>query len=83
MKVVAYITKCVPVIVEIDDKWKKMERWANEPTCEELDDYHDDNIDEFEEEVNKALETIGESSHKLHSIDTINGGLIMEDLQEY
>lgn len=28
MKVVAYITKSIPVIVEIDDKWKKMERWG-------------------------------------------------------
>ena len=76
MKVVAYITKCVPVIVEIDDKWKKMERLANEPTCEELDDYHDDNIDEFEEEVDKALETIGESGYDITSVHSAAGNEI-------
>lgn len=76
MKVVAYITKCIPVIVEIDDKWKKMERWANEPTCEELDDYHDDNIDEFEEEVDKALETIGESGYDIATVRTSAGNEI-------
>ena len=76
MKVVAYITKCVPVTVEIDDKWKKMERWANEPTCEELDDYHDDNIDEFEEEVDKALEVIGESGYDIATVYTSAGNEI-------
>lgn len=76
MKVVAYITKCVPVEVEVDDKWKKMERWANEPTCEELDDYHDDNIDEFEEEVDKALETIGESGYDIATVYTSAGNEI-------
>lgn len=76
MKVVAYITKCVPVEVEVDDKWKKMERWANEPACEELDDYHDDNIDEFEEEVDKALETIGESGYDIATVYTSAGNEI-------
>lgn len=76
MKVVAYITKYVPVIVEIDNKWKPMERWANEPTCEELDDYHDDNIDEFEEEVDKALETIGESGYDIASVHSVAGNEI-------
>lgn len=76
MEVVAYITKCVPVIVEIDDKWKKMERWADESTCEELDDYHDDNIDEFEEEVDKALETIGESGYDIATVYTSAGNEI-------
>lgn len=76
MKVVAYITKSIPVIVEIDDKWKKMERWANESTCEELDDYHDDNIDEFEEEVDKALEKIGESGYDIATVHTSAGNEI-------
>lgn len=76
MKVVAYITKCVPVTVEIDDKWEKMERWADESTCEELDDYHDDNIDEFEEEVDKALETIGESGYDIATVHTSAGNEI-------
>lgn len=79
MKVVVYITKCIPVIVEIDDKWKKMERWANEPTCEELDDYHDDNIDEFEEEVDKALETIGESGYDIATVHTSAGNEIFKN----
>lgn len=79
MKVVAYITKCVPVIVEIDDKWKKMERWANEPTCEELDDYHDDNIDEFEEEVDKALKTIGENGYDIATVHTSAGNEIFKN----
>ena len=76
MEVIAYITKCIPVTVEIDDKWKKMERWADEPTCEELDDYHDDNIDEFEEEVDKALETIGESGYDIATVYTSAGNEI-------
>lgn len=54
-------------------------RWkdgANEPTCEELDDYHDDNIDEFEEEVDKALEKIGESGYDIATVHTSAGNEI-------
>ena len=76
MKVIVYVTKCVPIKVEIDDKWKPMERWANESTCEELDDYHDDNIDEFEEEVDKALETISEGGYDLAAVYTLTGNEI-------
>lgn len=53
-----------------------MERWANEPTCEELDDYHDDNIDESEEEVDKALEKIGESGYDIATVHTSAGNEI-------
>lgn len=87
MKVVAYVEKIVPVEVEIDDKWKPMEDYGDIPWGEllsdDLYDYFDENSDDFYNDVCKALEGIGESGHKLHSIDTINGGLIMEDLQEY
>lgn len=86
MKVVAYIEKIVPVEVEVDDKWKRMEDYGNVPWGELLDDlydYFDENQEEFYNNVCKALEEIGENSHSLHSIETTIGGNIMEDLQEY
>lgn len=86
MKVVAYVEKIVPVEVEIDDKWKPMEDYGNVPWGELLNglyDFFEENEEEFYNDVCKALEGIGENSHNLHSIDTIDGGIIMEDLQEY
>lgn len=53
----------------------------NEPYFEEL--IFDQNEEEFYNDVCKALEEMGENSHRLHSIDTTIGGNIMEDLQEY
>lgn len=86
MKVVAYVEKIVPVEVEVDDKWKPMEDYGNIPWGELLNglyDFFEENEEEFYNDVCKALEGIGENSHNLHSIDTIDGGIIMEDLQEY
>lgn len=86
MKVVAYVEKIVPVEVEVDDKWKPMEDYGNVPWGELLNglyDFFEENEEEFYNDVCKALEGIGENSHNLHSIDTIDGGIIMEDLQEY
>lgn len=86
MKVVAYVEKIVPVEVEVDDKWKSMEDYGNVPWGELLNglyDFFEENEEEFYNDVCKALEGIGENSHNLHSIDTIDGGIIMEDLQEY
>ena len=86
MKFIAYVTKCVPVEVEVDDKWKRMEDYGNVPWGELLDDlydYFEENQEEFYNDVCKALEEMGENSHRLHNIDTIDGGNIMEDLQEY
>ena len=47
MKFVAYVTKCVPVEVEVDDKWKPMEDYGNhvDGTSEEEDRYFDENIE--------------------------------------
>lgn len=86
MKVVAYVEKIVPVEVEVDDKWKPMEDYGNVPWGELLNglyDFFEENEEKFYNDVCKALEDIGENSHNLHSIDTIDGGIIMEDLQEY
>lgn len=86
MKVVAYVEKIVPVEVEVDDKWKPMEDYGNTPwrkITSEQDDYFSENDLGFYCDVCKALESIGESGHSLHSIDTTAGGTIMEDLQEY
>lgn len=87
MKVVAYVEKIVPVEVEVDDKWKPMEDYGDIPWGEllsdDLYDYFDENTEDFYIDVCKALVEIGEQPRNLHSIDTINGGLIMEDLQEY
>ena len=46
MKFIAYVTKCVPVEVEVDDKWKPMEDYGNhvDGTTEEEDRYFDENI---------------------------------------
>lgn len=81
MKVVAYITKCVPVEVEIDDKWKKMEEYADEQEwdSDESQDYFTDNSDEFEEDIGKALEAIGESGYDLAAVHTLAGNYIFEN----
>ena len=59
MKVVAYITqtKCVPVEVEVDDKWKPMEDYGNhvDGTTEEEDEYFDKNVNDFQEEIVETL----------------------------
>ena len=86
MKVIAYVTKCVPIEVEVDDKWKPMEEYGNTPWKEltgDQDGYWEENGDEFYNDVCKALEEIGESGHNLHEIDTTLGGIILDDLQEY
>ena len=43
MKVIAYVTKCVPVEVEVDDKWKPKEDYRNhvDGTTDEEDEYFD------------------------------------------
>ena len=86
MKVVAYVEKIVPVEVEVDDKWKRMEDYGNVPwgaLLDDLYDYFEENQEEFYNDVCEALEEIGENSHNLHSIETTIGGNIMEDLKEY
>ena len=82
MKVVAYVEKIVPVEVEVDDKWKPMEDYGNIPWGKSLGnlyDYFEENQEEFYNDVCKALEEMGENSHRLHSIDTTIGGNIMEN----
>lgn len=81
MKVVAYVMKAVPVEVEIDDKWKKMEFYADEDewNSDESSDYFDDNESEFSEEIDRALEAIGESSYDLTTVHTLAGNYIFEN----
>ena len=57
MKVIAYITKCVPVKVEVDDKWKPMEDYGNhvDGTTEEEDKYFDENIENFLTDIENKL----------------------------
>ena len=86
MKVVAYVEKLVPIEVEIDDKWKPMEEYGNTPWKEltgDQDGYYEENEEDFYTDVRIALQKIGENTHGIHSIDTVAGGIIMEDLQEY
>lgn len=86
MKVVAYITKCVPVEVEIDDKWKPMEEYGNTPWKEltgDQDGYFEENNEEFYNDVCKTLEKAGEDSHRMSLIETTIGGIIMDGLQDY
>lgn len=86
MKFIAYIEKIVPVEVEVDDKWKPMEEYGNTPWKEltgDQDGYREENTEDFYIDVCKALVEIGEQPRNLHSIDTIDGGIVLEDLQEY
>ena len=84
MKVVAYVEKIVPVEVEVDDKWKRMEDYGNAPygvPLDDLGDYFDENWEEFYNDVCKTLNEMDESGC-LCSIETITGGNIMDGLQE-
>lgn len=66
MKFIAYVTKCVPVEVELDDKWKPMEDYGNhvDGITEEEDEYFDANIEDFLTEIeNKLAETDKYFSH--------------------
>ena len=58
MKFIAYVTKCVPVEVEVDDKWKPMEDYGNhvDETTEEEDRYFDENIENFLTDIENKLE---------------------------
>lgn len=62
MKVVAYVTKCVPVEVEVDDKWKPMEDYGNhvDETTEEEDRYFDENIENFLTDIENKLKKMDE-----------------------
>ena len=62
MEVVAYITKCVPVKVEIDDKWKPMEDYGNhvDRTSEEEDRYFDEYIENFQKAICEKLSEMEE-----------------------
>ena len=86
MKVVAYVEKIVPMEIEIDDKWKKMEEYGNTPWANityEQDDYFEANNEDFYQEVCNKLEEAGEDSHRMSAIETTIGGTIMDGLQEY
>ena len=66
MKFIAYVTKCVPVEVELDDKWKPMEDYGNhlDGTTEEEDEYFDANIEDFLTDIeNKLAEADALFSH--------------------
>lgn len=80
MKVVAYVTKCVPVEVEVDDKWKKMEFYADkqEWDSDEAEDYYDNNGDEFEKEILQAVIDAGEDEDSLCAVHTLAGNYIFE-----
>ena len=57
MKFIAYVTKCVPVEVEVDDKWKPMEDYGNhvDGTSEEEYKYFDENIENFLTDIENKL----------------------------
>lgn len=57
MKFIAYVTKCVPVEVEVDDKWKPMEDYGNhvDGTTDEEDEYFDANIEDFLTDIENKL----------------------------
>lgn len=79
MKVVASIIKVVPVEVEIDDKWKPMEKYADvdDWSTDESEDYFNGNESEFSEAIDEALEAIGENSHDRAGVYTLAGNCIL------
>lgn len=77
MKFIAYVTKCVPVEVEVDDKWKPMEDYGNhvDGTTDEEDEYFDANIENFLTDIENKLKKIDED----FSFDNLCAVWTMED----
>jgi hypothetical protein len=77
MKFIAYVTKCVPVEVEVDDKWKPMEDYGNhvDGTSEEEDIYFDENIENFLTDIGNKLKKMD----KDFSFDNLCAVWTMED----
>lgn len=82
MKFIAYVTKCVPVEVEVDDKWKPMEDYGNhvDGTTDEEDEYFDANIEDFLTDIENKLAKADESfSHDdLCAVWTLEDNYITE-----
>lgn len=77
MKFIAYVTKCVPVEVEVDDKWKPMEDYGNHVngTTDEEDEYFDANIENFLTDIENKLKKMDED----FSFDNLCAVWTMED----
>lgn len=77
MKFIAYVTKCVPVEVEVDDKWKPMEDYGNhvDGTTDEEDEYFDANIENFLTDIKNKLKKMDED----FSFDNLCAVWTMED----
>nr|DAL46047.1 MAG TPA_asm: hypothetical protein [Caudoviricetes sp.] len=77
MKFIAYVTKCVPVEVEVDDKWKPMEDYGNhvDETTEEENRYFDANIEDFLTDIENKLKKMDED----FSFDNLCAVWTMED----
>lgn len=82
MKFIAYVTKCVPVEVEVDDKWKPMEDYGNhvDGTTDKEDEYFDANIENFLTDIeNKLKKMDGDfSSDNLCAVWTLEDNYITE-----
>lgn len=82
MKFIAYVTKCVPIEVEVDDKWKPMEDYGNhvDGTTDEEDEYFDANIENFLTDIeNKLKKMDGDfSSDNLCAVWTLEDNYITE-----
>lgn len=83
MKFIAYVTKCVPVEVEVDDKWKPMEEYGNTSgrnLTNEQSDYFDANIEDFLTEIEKKLAETDEyfSHDDLGAVWTMEDNYITE-----
>lgn len=82
MKFIAYVTKCVPVEVEVDDKWKPMEDYGNhvDGTTDEEDEYFEANIENFLTDIeNKLKKMDGDfSSDNLCAVWTLEDNYITE-----
>lgn len=82
MKFIAYVTKCVPVEVEVDDKWKPMEDYGNhvDGTTDEEDGYFDANIEDFLTDIEDKLAKADElfSHDDLLAVWTLEDNYIAE-----
>lgn len=77
MKFIAYVTKYVPVEVEVDDKWKPMEDYGNhvDGTTDEEDEYFAANIENFLTDIENKLKKMDED----FSFDNLCAVWTMED----
>ena len=82
MKVIAHVMRCIPIEVEIDDKWNPMADYGNHvaATTEEEDRNFDEQVSNFQKAVVDKLSEMDDDffEDRLRSVWTEEGNYIFE-----